>query len=236
MKDLLTTAERSLLRDAEADEARIAELERHAQALEAGIDAARAELERRTAWGDEQIAQLQAEVARLREAERIRTLQRDDAKDALGDERAAHEATKARVAKLEQRCEQFLAQGTAIHHARRKAEAALSSARELLEDWSEYDPDDDSCEWENRRNDWLRAHPEPATPAGVYEMPLDRERNKTAPFPRYVLGAPAGTGAEPYTPEDRAIVLEAWQTLSDETRKAAWEEALRLRAEKEQKT
>lgn len=139
------------------------------------------------------IAKRDAEIARLREelADAGSTIAAT-ALD-LATERAAHEATKAALEKANQNfveqhrnavipainradaAEQRVAElerkhggdGPGSHAADvlalRAAHAALSSARELLAD------DDAIAEdqsWIIRRNEWLRANPEPAAPGG----------------------------------------------------------------------
>ena len=141
--------------------------ERDLHAERAAHEQTRAELERwRTAWGGDFGPQTPDEVSVfLRESERVQ------------GQVSACEIAKAlaRVAELEQKNEGLeracYGDGRGAHAEDllklQAAESALASARTLLVDWESYDPDDQDCEWYDRRTAWLAANPTPGAEKGA---------------------------------------------------------------------
>lgn len=110
-----------------------------------------------------QAVQLKAEVARLRkELERMRQ-SRDRSEQGKLDERAAHEATKARVAELEAKVSEWAGRAGWNAGGEELAKTALDQARGLLSELYKVTPMIPSASWGERYAAWLRAHPAPAT-------------------------------------------------------------------------
>jgi len=89
----------------------------------------------------------------------------------------------ARVKELEEQVDEMRNDDFAKLATRfRAAESALASARELIQDWENYDPDDAECEWYDRRNEWLTSHPAPS-PATAPSLPWLDEEGCIVPYP-----------------------------------------------------
>lgn len=133
----------------------------------------------------QRLVRAEAEVARLREElakeQRLTRFTQTQARDELATERAAHEATRQwrdqfqnardalskRVAELERdRAAELEARGR--YFPGLDAQTALSSARELLERVdAALENEGPWLVLQANLRDWLRAHPEPATPAAT---------------------------------------------------------------------
>ncbi len=76
-----------------------------------------------------------------------------------------HSGMQAALTAALARAELLTMQRNECHDAMQAAESALAEATALLLDWESYDPDDQNCEWQMRRDAFLSRTPAPAAPS-----------------------------------------------------------------------